>query len=332
VKFVDAERIVGALRAELAEAQETLNCANQHRTEWQNIALQAEQQRDAAKARVAELDKQCRDDVARALGLTPYGDGYAWSTLLANIKTAAKVAQAVQQPLKLNDDVREFLQEGINSVIGGEDADVDYEFANQLGKLLDPIYAAPVAQAGQVLAGWHIEQAGDRIVVQQLPSGAGYAAAREGASGIAESVLFLLAADLLAGQAGQVPQAWFDVQAERRRQVEAEGFDASHDDMATKGQIARAAGCYALHAGGIGTDWPDGIRNGSALFWPWDKEWWKPKSARENLVRAGALILAEIERLDRAAVRFTGQHQTLTESEQTAASVNHQPAKGGRDE
>lgn len=150
------DRIVGALRAQLAEVQETLNCANQHRTEWQNIALQAEQQRDAAQTRMAELekqepiqlqhmavaedgelrwmtgrkidncelyampdfgrapklyaapiaqadqlhalDKQCRDDVARALGLTPQGDGYAWSALLADIKTAAKVAQAGQVP------------------------------------------------------------------------------------------------------------------------------------------------------------------------------------------------------------------------------------------
>ncbi|WP_242015447.1 hypothetical protein [Pseudomonas nitroreducens] len=113
-----------------------------------------------------------------------------------------------------------------------------------------------------------------------------------------------------AAQAGQLPQPLLDVHAERRRQVEAEGFDASHDDMATKGQIARAAGCYALHAGGIGTDWPEGIRNGAALFWPWDEEWWKPKPPRENLVRAGAMIIAEIERLDRAAA----------------------PAQGGRDE
>ncbi|EOX8992580.1 hypothetical protein [Pseudomonas aeruginosa] len=97
-----------------------------------------------------------------------------------------------------------------------------------------------------------------------------------------------------------VPQAWLDVQAERRRQITVEGFDTSNDD-ASAGQIAQAAGCYALHAGGIGTDWPGGIRNGSALFWPWDEEWWKPKSARENLVRAGALVLAEIERLDRSA-------------------------------
>lgn len=102
-------------------------------------------------------------------------------------------------------------------------------------------------------------------------------------------------------RAGQVPQAWLDVQAERRRQVETEGWTPEHDDQLSDGQMAQAAGCYALHAGGIGTDWPGGIRNGSALFWPWDEEWWKPKSARENLVRAGALVLAEIERLDRSA-------------------------------
>ncbi|MFO5965844.1 hypothetical protein ACLBUO_30600, partial [Pseudomonas aeruginosa] len=46
-----------------------------------------------------------------------------------------------------------------------------------------------------------------------------------------------------------VPQAWLDVQAERRRQIAVEGFDTSNDD-ASAGQIALAAGCYALHAGG----------------------------------------------------------------------------------
>ncbi|MDJ1398384.1 hypothetical protein [Pseudomonas aeruginosa] len=106
---------------------------------------------------------------------------------------------------------------------------------------------------------------------------------------------------LAAATGKSVPQAWLDVQAERRRQVEAENWTPEHDDQHSDGQMAQAAGCYALHAGGIGTDWPDGIRNGSALFWPWDEEWWKPKSARENLVRAGALVLAEIERLDRSA-------------------------------
>ncbi|WP_425327891.1 hypothetical protein [Pseudomonas nitroreducens] len=101
--------------------------------------------------------------------------------------------------------------------------------------------------------------------------------------------------------AEQLPQAWLDVHAERRRQVEEEAFDPSHDDMATRGQLARAAGCYALHTGGVGTKWPEGIGNGCALFWPWDKGWWKPKTPRETLIRAGALIFAELERLDRAA-------------------------------
>lgn len=102
------------------------------------------------------------------------------------------------------------------------------------------------------------------------------------------------------------PQAWLDVQAERRRQVEAEGWTPQHDDEHADGQMAQAAGCYALHAGGIDTDWPGGIRNGSALFWPWDKDWWKPSTARRDMVKACALGLAEIERLDRVAASQGG--------------------------
>ncbi|SDG87151.1 hypothetical protein SAMN05216588_101256 [Pseudomonas flavescens] len=46
--------------------------------------------------------------------------------------------------------------------------------------------------------GWRIERQGNRIVVQHLQSCAGYAAERKGESGIAESVLYLLADTLLA--------------------------------------------------------------------------------------------------------------------------------------
>ncbi|MGU1093716.1 hypothetical protein ACSEVX_17215 [Pseudomonas aeruginosa] len=115
--------------------------------------------------------------------------------------------------------------------------------------------------------------------------------------------------DLLEGQAaqaGQVPQAWLDVQAERKRQVEAEGWTPEHDDEHSHGQMARAAACYALHAGGIGTDWPDGRQNGAALFWPWDRDSWKPTTPRRDLVKACALGLAEIERLDRVAASQGG--------------------------
>ncbi|MFW4994977.1 hypothetical protein ACOAOK_27170 [Pseudomonas aeruginosa] len=118
----------------------------------------------------------------------------------------------------------------------------------------------------------------------------------------ASSILALLAA----APGNSVPQAWLDVQAERRRQVEAEGWTPQHDDEHADGQMAQAAGCYALHAGGIGTDWPDGRQNGSALFWPWVKDWWKPTTPRRDLVKACALALAEIERLDRVAASQGG--------------------------
>ncbi|NNB83637.1 hypothetical protein [Pseudomonas aeruginosa] len=116
----------------------------------------------------------------------------------------------------------------------------------------------------------------------------------------------LLDAYIAAAPGKEVPQAWHDVQAERRRQIEAEGWTPEHDDQHSDGQMAQAAGCYALHAGGIGTDWPGGIRNGSALFWPWDEEWWKPSTARRDMVKACALGLAEIERLDRVAASQGG--------------------------
>lgn len=94
----------------------------------------------------------------------------------------------------------------------------------------------------------------------------------------------------------QLSKAIHDVIGERVRQREIEGFDEAHDDEHTDGVIARAAGAYALAA-------TNNHHHARGLLWPWSQESWKPKSPRENLVRAGALILAEIERLDRAAER-----------------------------
>ncbi|MFU3925849.1 hypothetical protein ACM7G2_28620 [Pseudomonas aeruginosa] len=122
-------------------------------------------------------------------------------------------------------------------------------------------------------------------------------------------------AHMLASAPGNsVPQAWLDVQAERRRQITAEGWTPEHDDEHADGQMAQAAGCYALHAGGIGTDWPDGRQNGAALFWPWDRDSWKPTTPRRDLVKACALALAEIERLDRAGISQSPQPGATTAS------------------
>lgn len=96
-----------------------------------------------------------------------------------------------------------------------------------------------------------------------------------------------------------------DVLAERRRQVDAEGWTPGHDDEHTTGAMAAAAACYALWASAPGAEnayWYATREEAAKMLWPWDREWWKPKSNRRDLVKAGALILAEIERLDRAAL------------------------------
>ena len=84
---------------------------------------------------------------------------------------------------------------------------------------------------------------------------------------------------------------------ERKRQIEREGWTPEHDDNYLDFEMARAASCYAKEAS---TYWMDRDPAQSApKNWPWDEVYWKPKGARPDLVRAGALILAEIERLDR---------------------------------
>lgn len=94
-----------------------------------------------------------------------------------------------------------------------------------------------------------------------------------------------------------------DIKAERLRQMHQEHWSTQHDDRHTRGELAQAAGCYALHAG---QPEPAQVRPGYApQDWPWEARWWKPKDRRRDLVRAGALIVAEIERLDRAAARKT---------------------------
>ena len=97
-----------------------------------------------------------------------------------------------------------------------------------------------------------------------------------------------------------------EIADERQRQVEQEGWTSAHDDDHDDGQLARAAGCYALYAGGrrdmvrSAMDCPEGgyVPRG----WPWAVRWWKPKNPRRDLIRAAALIVAEIERIDRAAI------------------------------
>jgi hypothetical protein len=94
-----------------------------------------------------------------------------------------------------------------------------------------------------------------------------------------------------------------DVLAERQRQINTEGWTPEHDDEHRDYAMSCAAGCYAMYT----LAYPEGD---PPPQWPWDKAWWKPKDHRRNLVKAGALILAEIERIDRLAQRDGGKGRT----------------------
>lgn len=95
------------------------------------------------------------------------------------------------------------------------------------------------------------------------------------------------------------------IAVERQRQVSAEGWTLEHDDEHGKGELAQAGACYA---------WPAPRPIFVKKAWPWKLQWWKPTipasgtdSTRQekmvarirDLVKAGALIAAEIDRLQR---------------------------------
>lgn len=85
---------------------------------------------------------------------------------------------------------------------------------------------------------------------------------------------------------------------ERVRQAEQEGFTPAHDDQHASGSLALAAAIYA---------WPDR----PALLvsqWPYGQSWWKPSpdDRVKELVKAGALIAAEIDRLLRTGADHAG--------------------------
>lgn len=94
-----------------------------------------------------------------------------------------------------------------------------------------------------------------------------------------------------------------DVLTERRRQITTKGWDHVHDDAQRNDEIAAFAAVYAMPEGA--RDWPAketgfGRTFAEALI----PLCWEPKfgDRRRDLVKAAALLVAEIERIDRAAI------------------------------
>ena len=97
----------------------------------------------------------------------------------------------------------------------------------------------------------------------------------------------------------------FQIREERVRQMQVEGWTKEHDDEHDDAEMVKAARAYlwvALCETSFGAnsedfrivpnDWPEN----------WDHVWFKPSNDPiRNLVKAGALIAAEIDRLQRKA-------------------------------
>lgn len=72
-----------------------------------------------------------------------------------------------------------------------------------------------------------------------------------------------------------------------------------HDDTHTNGEMSGAAACYAIAANELSSS-PPYLNPPNMSLWAWDFRWWKPgRCAIRCLVKAGALIAAEIDRLQR---------------------------------
>ena len=144
---------------------------------------------------------------------------------------------------------------------------------------------------------WEAYQAGGAELVEALEKAQGMEAYwKTQCRGITDhcEVLQARIAEL---ESRTVTAAAADVLAERKRQVTTEGWTPEHDDQHVNFEMAIAGGLYAISA----VDSHHKLRNSAPSAWPWDRKWWKPDGPRRDLVKAGALILAEIERLDRAA-------------------------------
>ncbi|VTR01520.1 hypothetical protein [Pseudomonas aeruginosa] len=245
-----------------------------------------EKERDAALARVAELERQ------------------------------QPVAWMHDQPNRvdvIHRDVKDLLQRVPGSSRGiHRPLDVSEHYTI-------PLYAAPVAQAQHSvpeISGIGRDAEHPRAVVLYLRN----EPSEEDMRAI-QNFLRAISADVLTQAQHSMPKAWLDVQAERRRQVEAEGWTPEHDDEHDSGELAAAGAAYALHAADHLNPYSQGDGGDEApSCWPWhdgiagrgegpektEPAWWKPSTPRRDLVKACALALAEIERLDRAAATQGG--------------------------
>ena len=81
------------------------------------------------------------------------------------------------------------------------------------------------------------------------------------------------------------------IAVERERQVKDEGYNAEHDQAHAPMTLAKAAVSYIL------CNDEKKRKIAKNTYWPWEDKYYKPSDMKRNLVRAGALVAAAIDRL-----------------------------------
>ncbi|MFU2835126.1 hypothetical protein ACM7N2_25835 [Pseudomonas aeruginosa] len=176
------ERIVGELRAVIAQLR-------QHKNDYM----------DSGQETYRALQNEIREREAEIARL----DGLVSGRTAERDAALARVAELTATRNRYGLDAHYF-NKNLQRILRDFESFTPDELARSLIILAKVADEKVVAQAQHsVPEGWRIERSAERIVVMNLKNGAGYAAARDGESGIAESVLYLLAADLLAAAPGK---------------------------------------------------------------------------------------------------------------------------------
>ncbi|HFX0620151.1 TPA: hypothetical protein ACXNZ0_006564, partial [Pseudomonas aeruginosa] len=286
------DRIFGALRADRDSWAEQ---AEQRLADWDEMR----KERDAALAEVERLrqfERICEGLPQDAIdgGWTVQGIRCYAKRLEDQLKSAlARVAELTANRNRYGVDAHYF-NKNLQRILRDFESFTPDELARSLiilAKVADEKVVAqhsvPEASEQEKEQGWTLDYRFVELVTEIAASRTEFTTSME-----ATEQVLLAARELLAAAPDkEVPQAWLDVRAERRRQIEAKGWTPEHDDLYCSAELPRAAAAYILN----------GANDEAPAIWPFVAKWWKPRDARSNYVRAGALILAEIERLDRAA-------------------------------
>ncbi|OLP44130.1 hypothetical protein [Rhizobium oryziradicis] len=105
--------------------------------------------------------------------------------------------------------------------------------------------------------------------------------------------------------ADDLSRAFLDVLDERVRQVNVKGHTPERDDHYPRGELALAEAAYAGRAAGVAMS-STTVCSYALYLYPWAMSGFHQKNYRSDMVRAAALIIADIEAFDRAEARKAG--------------------------